>query len=408
MKFRINAKELCEAIEASSGKSKLKQDCSIEAVQGTVIVRASDGVFYSELSITADVEREGKAVVYSPMLVQLLKSTVSQEVEVELPDNKHRLIVRLNNGAQYLLPLGFEQNDDDPLRSRITALMSESQPVVTFSSPNLWKDSTVVKQFRGEWEFSYILLLPILQQPDWTSRKIVAAVAATDQYILGAVLLTEDQAELYTDSLIFIPPELSSLRVQSFALADHDEKRYIYAIMENGFVSAPTQNRASESMCKTINLLLVSPSNAQLKFDRTTFRNFKKAIETYVDRKTSRSVQNRAVARWDICPDGSHRLWSTYEGEILFTADKAEVIGTIPRTCTFWVNLLDRAFKFIPAPSAIELTFNGDSCVLRLRDEFNYRICVVQSMFSGSDYESFVGGGDNHEDRSDETEGGIS
>ena len=402
MKFRIDAKKLCEVLEASTCSNTLKPDCSIEALQGCVIVRASDGVSYSEIAIPAVVEREGKVVAYTPMLLKLLRAIGQQEIGIEMSNDKRRLVVRLDNGACYLLPSGLEQ-DDDPLRARLTALMSEAKPVVTFASPRIWKDCSVVKQFRGNWDFNYILLLPILQKPDWTSREVVAAVAATDQAILGAVLLTEDQAELHTEftefvdsaeAVVFILPELSSLQIQSFALADYDGKRYLYAIMEHGFVSVPTHSDANASMCRIINRLLVAPADAQLRFDRTTWRNLKKAIETYAERKTPRLSRSIATARWDIRPDGSHRLWSSSESEILFTADKAEVTGLIPRVCTFWVNLLNRAVKFIPVPSVIELTFNENTCTMRLRDEFNYRICVVQSMVTGSDYESFQSGGD--------------
>jgi hypothetical protein len=53
--------------------------------------------------------------------------------------------------------------------------------------------------------------------------------------------------------------------------------------------------------------------------------------------------------------------------------------------------LLEKAIKFVPTPSVIELIFQENTCMMRLHDQFNYRICVLMSMVFGSDYESFTG-----------------
>jgi hypothetical protein len=220
-------------------------------------------------------------------------------------------------------------------------------------------------------------------------RQFFAAVVATDQTILAASLLTADQAEVLTDdeAILSVPPELTVLPIRSFVLASKENKSYIYAILDDGFVCAPTDTQNSRHYYRVMNNLLFTPAHAQLQFDRATWQHLKKAIQTYADRKVSRYSRS-AVARWDILPDGSHYIWSSEEGSILFTAEKAGVIGEIKWTSTFWTVLLEKAIKFIPTPSIIELVFQQNTCMMRLHDQFNYRICALMSMVFGSDYES--------------------
>jgi hypothetical protein len=329
------------------------------------------------------------------MLVQLLKSIGPREVTIFPHQNMARLIVQLGDEAQYLLPLGFRQNDDDddPLRAQATELIDKALPVITFANPNAWKDSSnAVKSYRGEWEFNNIWIVPLRKQPEWAMRQVVAAVVATDQTILAASLLTADQAEVLTndEAILSVPPELTTLPIQSFALASKEEKSYIYAILDDGFVCAPTDMQHSGHYYRVAHNLLFTPAHAQLRFDRATWQHLKKAIQTYADRKVSRYSRS-AIARWDILPDGSHYIWSSTEQSILFTAEKAEVIGEIKWTSTFWTALLEKAIKFIPTPSIIELVFQQNTCMMRLHDQFNYRICALMSMVTGNDYASFTG-----------------
>jgi hypothetical protein len=152
--------------------------------------------------VPATVEETGKLVVYAPMLVQLLKSIGPREVSIFPHQNMARLIVQLGDEAQYLLPLGFRQNDDDddPLRAQATELMDKATPVVAFANLNAWKDSSnAVKSYRGEWEFNNIWVVPLRKQPEWAMQQVVAAIVATDQTILAASLLTAHQAEVLTD-----------------------------------------------------------------------------------------------------------------------------------------------------------------------------------------------------------------
>jgi hypothetical protein len=329
------------------------------------------------------------------MLSQLLKSVGPREVTIFPHNNVARLIVQLGDEAQYLLPLGFRQNEEnvDPLRAQATELMNEATPVVAFANLNAWKDSSnAVKSYRGEWEFNNIWIVPLRKQPEWAMRQVVAAVVATDQTILAASLLTADQAEVLTndEAILSVPPELTTLPIQSFALASKEEKSYIYAILDDGFVCAPTDMQHSGHYYRVAHNLLFTPAHAQLRFDRATWQHLKKAIQTYADRKVSRYSRS-AIARWDILPDGSHYIWSSTEQSILFTAEKAEVIGEIKWTSTFWTALLEKAIKFIPTPSIIELVFQQNTCMMRLHDQFNYRICALMSMVTGNDYASFTG-----------------
>jgi hypothetical protein len=395
MKVRVNAQHLAEILNAAC-RSKLRQECLFEALQDRLTIHASDGANYFQISIPATVEETGKLVVYAPMLVQLLKSIGPREVTIFPHHNMTRLVVQLGDEAQYLLPLGFrqdEEEDDDPLRARATELMNEAAPVIAFKSPNAWQDcSNSVKPYRGEWEFSNIWVVPLRQQPEWAMAQVVAAIVATDQTILAASLLTAHQAEVLTDKeiILFVPPELTALPIRSFALASKEDKSYIYAILDDGFVCAPTDMQNSGHYYRVVNNLLFTPAHAQLRFNRATWQHLKKAIQTYADKKVSR-YNRSAIARWDILPDGSHYIWSSTEQSVLFTADKAEVIGEIPRPSTFWTTLLEKAIKFVPTPSVIELIFQENTCMMRLHDQFNYRICALMSMVFGSDYESFTG-----------------
>jgi hypothetical protein len=394
MKVRVNAQNLADILNAAC-KSKLRQECLFEALQDRLTIHASDGANYFQISIPATVEETGKLVVYAPMLVQLLKSIGPREVTIFPHQNMARLIVQLGDEAQYLLPLGFRQNDDDddPLRAQATELIDKALPVITFANPNAWKDSSnAVKSYRGEWEFNNIWIVPLRKQPEWAMQQVVAAVVATDQTILAASLLTADQAEVLTnnEAILSVPPELTTLPIRSFALASKEEKSYVYAILDDGFVCAPTDMQNSSHYYRVVNNLLFTPAHAQLRFDRATWQHLKKAIQTYADRKVSRYSRS-AIARWDILPDGSHYIWSSTEQSILFTAEKAEVIGEIKWTSTFWTALLEKAIKFIPTPSIIELVFQQNTCMMRLHDQFNYRICALMSMVFGSDYESFTG-----------------
>jgi hypothetical protein len=394
MKVRVNAQNLADILNAAC-KSKLRQECLLEALQDRLTIHASDGAHYFQISIPATVEETGKLVVYTPMLVHLLKSIGPREVSIFPHQNMARLIVQLGDEAQYLLPLGFKQNDDDddPLRAQATELMDKATPVVAFAHLNTWKDSSnAVKSYRGEWEFNNIWIVPLRKQPEWAMQQVVAAVVATDQTILAASLLTADQAEVLTndEAILFVPPELTTLPIRSFALASKEDRSYIYAILDDGFVCAPTDMQNSSHYCRVVNNLLFTPAHAQLQFNHATWQHLKKAIQTYADRKVSR-YSRLAVARWDILPDGSHYIWSSTEQSILFTAEKAEVIGEIPRPSTFWTTLLEKAIKFVPTPSVIELIFQENTCMMRLHDQFNYRICVLMSMVTGNDYASFTG-----------------
>jgi hypothetical protein len=394
MKVRVNAQNLADILNAAC-KSKLRQECLLEALQDRLTIHASDGAHYFQISVPATVEETGKLVVYAPMLVQLLKSIGPREVSIFPHQNMARLIVQLGDEAQYLLPLGFRQNDDDddPLRAQATELMDKATPVVAFANLNAWKDSSsAVKSYRGEWEFNNIWVVPLRKQPEWAMQQAVAAIVATDQTILAASLLTADQAEVLTnnEAILSVPPELTTLPIRALALASKEEKSYIYAILDDGFVCAPTDMQNSSHYYRVVNNLLFTPAHAQLRFDRATWQHLKKAIQTYADRKVSRYSRS-AIARWDILPDGSHYIWSSTEQSILFTAEKAEVIGEIKWTSTFWTALLEKAIKFIPTPSIIELVFQQNTCMMRLHDQFNYRICVLMSMVFGSDYESFTG-----------------
>jgi len=394
MKVRVNAQNLADILNAAC-KSKLRQECLLEALQDRLTIHASDGAHYFQISIPATVEETGKLVVFAPMLVQLLKSVGPQEVAIFPHSNLTRLIVQLGNGAQYLIPLGFRQDEEDydPLRTQSAELMSEASPIISFQGLNAWKDSSnSVKFYRGEWEFSNIWVVPLRQQPEWAMAQVVAAAVATDQTILAASLLTSHQAEILTDKeiVLFVPPELTALPIRSFALASKEEKSYIYAILDDGFVCAPTDMQNSGHYYRVVNNLLFTPAHAQLRFDRATWQHLKKAIQTYAEKKVSRYSRS-AIARWDILPDGSHYIWSSTEQSILFTAEKAEVIGEIKWTSTFWTTLLEKAIKFIPTPSVIELVFQQNTCMMRLHDQFNYRICVLMSMVTGNDYASFTG-----------------
>jgi hypothetical protein len=394
MKVRVNAQNLADILNAAC-KSKLRQNCLLEALQDRLTIHASDGAYYFQISVPAAVEETGKLVVYAPMLVQLLKSIGPREVSIFPHQNMARLIVQLGDEAQYLLPLGFSPNDDDddPLRAQATELMNKATPVVAFANLNAWKDSSsAVKSYRGEWEFNNIWIVPLRKQPEWAMQQVVAAVVATDQTILAASLLTADQAEVLTnnEAILSVPPELTTLPIRALALASKEEKSYIYAILDDGFVCAPTDVQNSSHYYRVVNNLLFTPAHAQLRFDRATWQHFKKAIQTYADRKVSRYSRS-AVARWDILPDGSHYIWSSTEQSILFTAEKAEVIGEIKWTSTFWTALLEKAIKFIPTPSIIELIFQQNTCMMRLHDQFNYRVCALMSMVTGNDYASFTG-----------------
>jgi hypothetical protein len=393
MKVRVNAQNLANILNAAC-KSKLRQECLLEALQDRLTIHASDGAHYFQISIPAIVEETGKLVVYTPMLAQLLKSVGPREVTMFPHQNMARLVVQLGDEAQYLLPLGFRQNDDDdPLRAQAIELIDKATPVIAFANLNVWKGSSnAVKPYRGEWEFNNIWIVPLRNQPEWAMRQVIAAVVATDQTILAASLLTENQAEILTNDemILSVPPELTTLPVQSFALASKEDKSYIYAVLDDGFVCAPTDMQNSRHYCRVVNNLLFTPAHAQLRFDHVTWQHLKKAIQTYADRRVSR-YNRLAVARWDILPDGTHYIWSSEEQSILFTAGKAEVIGEIKWTCTFWTALLEKAIKFIPTPSIIELVFQQNTCMMRLHDQFNYRICVLMSMVFGSDYESFTG-----------------
>jgi hypothetical protein len=394
MKVRVNAQNLADILNAAC-KSKLRQDCLFEALQDRLTVHASDGAHYFQISVPATVEETGKLVVFAPILSQLLKSVGPREVAIFPHNNMARLIVQLGDEAQYLLPLGFRQNEEDvdPLRAQATELMNEATPVIAFANLNAWKDSSnSVKSYRGEWEFSNIWVVPLRQQPEWAMAQVVAAAVATDQTILAASLLTADQAEVLTNDevILSVPPELTALPIRSFALASKEEKSYIYAIFDDGFVCAPTDMQNSGHYYRVVNNLLFTPAHAQLRFNRATWQHLKKAIQTYADKKVSR-YNRSAIARWDILPDGSHYIWSSTEQSVLFTADKAEVIGEIPRPSTFWTTLLEKAIKFVPTPSVMELIFQENTCMMRLHDQFNYRICVLMSMVTGNDYASFTG-----------------
>jgi len=394
MKVRVNAQNLADILNAAC-KSKLRQECLFEVLQDRLTIHASDGAHYFQISVPATVEETGKLVVYAPMLVQLLKSIGPREVSIFPHQNMARLIVQLGDEAQYLLPLGFRQNedDDDPLRAQATELMNEATPVVAFANLNAWKDSSnAVKSYRGEWEFNNIWIVPLRKQPEWAIRQVVAAVVATDQTILAASLLTADQAEVLTnnEAILSVPPELTTLPIRMLALASKEEKSYVYAILDDGFVCAPTDMQNSSHYYRVVNNLLFTPAHAQPRFDRATWQHLKKAFQTYAEKKVSRYSRS-AIARWDILPDGSHYIWSSTKQSILFTAEKAEVIGEIKWTSTFWTALLEKAIKFIPTPSIIELVFQQNTCMMRLHDQFNYRICVLMSMVFGSDYESFTG-----------------
>jgi hypothetical protein len=394
MKVRVNAQNLADILNAAC-KSKLRQECLLEALQDRLTIHASDGAHYFQISIPATVEETGKLVVFAPMLVQLLKSVGPQEVAIFPHSNLARLIVQLGDEAQYLLPLGFRQNEEnvDPLRAQATELMNEATPVVAFANLNAWKDSSnAVKSYRGEWEFNNIWIVPLRKQPEWAMRQVVAAVVATDQTILAASLLTADQAEVLTndEAILSVPPELTTLPIQSFALASKEDKSYIYAISMTASSALPPTCKTAVIIIRVVNNLLFTPAHAQLRFDRATWQHLKKAIQTYAEKKVSRYSRS-AIARWDILPDGSHYIWSSTEQSILFTAEKAEVIGEIKWTSTFWTALLEKAIKFIPTPSIIELVFQQNTCMMRLHDQFNYRICALMSMVFGSDYESFTG-----------------
>jgi hypothetical protein len=393
MKVRVNAQHLAEILNAAC-RSKLRQECLFEALQDRLTIHASDGAHYFQISIPATVEETGKLVVYTTMLVRLLKSVGPREVTIFPHQNMARLIVQLGDEAQYLLPLGFRQDEDDhdPLRAQATELIDQATPVIAFTNTKAWKESSnAVKSYRGEWEFNSIWIVPLRKQPEWAMRQFVAAIVATDQTILAASLLTSNQAEVLTndEAILSVPPELTTLPIRSFALASKEEKSYVYAILDDGFVCAPTDMQNSGHYFRVVNNLLFTPAHAQLQFDHTTWQHLKKAIQTYADRKVSR-YNRLADARWDILPDGSHYIWSSTEQSILFTAEKAEVIGEIPRPSTFWTTLLEKAIKFIPTPSIIELVFQQNTCMMRLHDQFNYRICVLMSMVAGSDYASFT------------------
>jgi hypothetical protein len=396
MRFRIDAKELSQVLSAVAAKGRIQYDCVLEAVQGAVIVRHSDGLSYSEITIPAEVLEEGKVSVITPMLLKFLKTVGQSKVEIFLHDRLSRLVVQVENGT-YFLPLGVDQDEDDAFRAQVIALMNEAKPVVTFKSPSVWRDSSAVKQFRGQWDFNFIWVVPIFRQIDWALSKPVAAVVATDQYVLAAVLLTENSVECYAESAmtLFVPPEWTALQVTSFALAEKEEeaereekeaKHYIYAVSDSGFVVAPTTQSNSVTYCNAVNRLLTEPG-VQIRFDRQTWQNIKKATQTYA--KSAQKGSIGGIVRWDIRPDGKHFIWTTEEQGFLFTAEKASVEGSLPGTATFNVRLLDKAIQFIPTPSVIEVFQNDDLPTLRLRDEFNYRVCVVQGMTAGSDYESF-------------------
>jgi hypothetical protein len=291
MKVRVNAQNLADILNAAC-KSKLRQECLFEALQDRLTIHASDGAHYFQISIPATVEETGKLVVFAPMLVQLLKSVGPQEVAIFPHSNMARLIVQLGDEAQYLLPLGFRQNEEnvDPLRAQATELMNEATPVVAFNL-NAWKDSSnAVKSYRGEWEFSNIWIVPLRKQPEWAMQQVVAAIVATDQTILAASLLTADQAEILTDNeaILSVPPELTALPIRSFALASKEDKSYIYAILDDGFVCAPTDMQNSSHYYRVVNNLLFTPAHAQLRFDRATWQHLKKAIQTYAEKKVSR------------------------------------------------------------------------------------------------------------------------
>jgi hypothetical protein len=392
MKVRVNAQNLANILNAAC-KSKLRQECLLEALQDRLTIHASDGAYYFQISVPATVEETGKLVVYAPMLVQLLKSVGPREITMFPHQNMSRLVVQLGDESQYILPLGFRQDDedDDPLRAKATELIDKALPIITFANLNAWKDSSnAVKSYRGEWEFNNIWVVPLRGQPEWAMRQVVAAVVATDQTILAASLLTADQTEVLTndEAILSVPPELATLPIQSFALVSKEDKSYIYAVLDDGFVCAPTDMQNSRHYCRVVNNLLFTPAHAQLQFSHATWQHLKKAIQTYADRKVSR-YNRLAETRWDILPDGSHYIWSSTEQSILFTAEKAEVIGEIQWTSTFWTTLLEKAIKFVPTPSIIELVFQQNTCMMRLHDQFNYRICVLMSMVFGSDYESF-------------------
>ena len=188
MKVRVNAQHLAEILNAAC-RSKLRQECLLEALQDRLTIHASDGAHYFQISVPAIVEETGKLVIFAPMLSQLLKSVGPREVTIFPHNNVARLIVQLGDEAQYLLPLGFRQNEEnvDPLRAQATELMNEATPVIAFANLNAWKDSSnAVKSYRGEWEFNNIWIVPLRKQPEWAMRQVVAAIVATDKTILAA------------------------------------------------------------------------------------------------------------------------------------------------------------------------------------------------------------------------------
>jgi hypothetical protein len=392
MKARVYAHHLAQKL-SPVGKGRIRQDCLLEALQDQLIIHASDGIHYLQMSVPATVEKAGKLVVFAPMLAQLLKIIGPQEVVIFQHSDKARVVVQLGDQAEYFLPLGFRQDDEDydPLQAQATALMNEASPVVAFQRPDVWKDSSsAVKPYRGDWEFNDIFLVPLSQQPEWSMTPMPAAIVATDRTILMASLVTEQQATVMNTGIALpVPPELTAFPVQSFALASKEDKSYLYAILEDGFVFAPTDVSKGSHFHRIFNKLLFAPAQARLRFDATTWRHFKRAIPIYADKRVSHHSRS-AIARWDIHPDGSHYIWSTVEEAILFTSEKAEVVGEIPWTCTFWTVLLEKAVKFVSTPSIIELVFQENSCMMRLHDQFNCRICVLMSMVSGNDYDSFM------------------
>jgi len=393
MKVRVSARKLADVL-SSACNDKFKQECTLEALQDKLVIRVSDGVSYSEISMQATVEETGTINVFVPMLARLLKTIGSDKVTLFPHKEMARLVVQLDNGAQYLLPLGFNRNgadDNDAFSAQVTELMAQATPFISFNNAGVWTEcGNAVKPYRGEWDFNYIWIIPLRKQPEWAMSEVVAAVAATDQTIFAASLLTSQQAEVLTDedAVLLIPPAMTAFEVRSFAYASKDDDRqYVYAILDEGYVCAPTVKHPSEHYHRVAHNLLFAPASVQLQIPRPIWQHLKKAIQAYAERRVKYSRTGNA--RWDICPDGTHRIWSAVENDVLFTSEKITIEGTLPQTFTFWVSLLEKAVKFIPAPSIIELIPQQNTCMMRLHDQFNYRICVLMSMVADSDYDSF-------------------
>ena len=393
MKVCVNAAQLAQVLNAAC-KDKLRQECELEALQDRIFLKVTDGAAYAEIAIPAVVQQPGTVFIYVPPLLKLLKAVGSEEVTLFPHPELSRLVVQLPNEAQYLLPLGYNLNrtdNDNAFQSKVRELMNQASPFISFANGSVWSASKAVKPYRGDWDFSYIWVLPVQQKPEWAQMSVVAAIAATDQLIFAASLLTDQQAEVLTseNSVLLVPPDLTDFAVNSFAYAaESEDKQYVYAILDDGYVCAPTIH-APERYYRIAHQLLFEPASIRLQISRSAWQQFRKAVQVYSERR-SRSSKS-ADTRWDICPDGTHRIWSSVERNVLFTSEKIAIEGTLPRTVTFWLSLLEQALKFIPTPAVIELLPQQSSCMMRLHDPFNYRICVIMSMVAESDFDSFTG-----------------